>query len=47
MSGFLTILLVSGLISLGGMSAAFAQEVRGSHVIDIQNGAYQAGAENY
>jgi plastocyanin len=47
MSGFLTILLVSGLISLGGMSPAFAQEVRGSYVVDIPNGAYQAGAEHY
>lgn len=42
--GLLPVLLLAGLISLGRISVAHAQEVRGTHVVDIPAGAYQAGA---
>jgi len=43
----LSVFLVAGLIGLGAISAAYAQEVRGSYVVDIPAGAYQPGAEHY
>jgi plastocyanin len=41
--------VVAGLVAIGGFSlAAYGQEeVRGTYIVDIPAGAYQAGAEHY
>lgn len=47
MKSLFTMLIAAGLISLGGISIAYGQEVRGTYVVDIPPGAYQAGADHY